>query len=123
MPVNGFQVGTLYLKGGQQFGAPGGLGWGFHQVGGPFTQVLPAQTSDPSSVIAPFSTKSVSDATGQFAYPCGHIVNNPIVYRDFDYDNNVSVAVITCPMCSLVSSVVSPYEAWLNTLTNPVQLP
>lgn len=123
MPQNGWQLGTLYKKGGAYFGAPNGLGFGFQQVGGPFTPVTPAQTVDPSSNIPPFSSASTSQATGQFAYGCGHIVNNPEVWRDFDYETNMSCAVITCPLCSYINSLVEPYEAWLNTFTNPVQLP
>jgi hypothetical protein len=120
---NSWQIGTLYQKGGAYFGAPGGQGFGFTQTGGPGTQVLPAQTVDPSSNIAPFSTKATSNQTGQFAFGCGHIVNNPVVWRDFDYVTNMSAAMITCPMCGYLNSVLEPYELWLNTFTNPIQLP
>jgi hypothetical protein len=120
---NDWQVGTLYQKGGAFFGAPGGLGFGFTQPNGPGTPIVPGQTVNPSSNIPPFSSQSTSDQTGQFAYSCGHVVNNPVVWRDFDYETNMSAAMITCPMCGFLNSVVEPYEAWLNTLTNPVQLP
>lgn len=119
---NGWVEGTMYKNGGD-IGPPGAGGYGYTQPGGPFTPVYPQQTSDPSSVIAPFSTKSVSQATGQLAFVCGHILNMCLVYKDFDYTTNKSCALICCPACTCISSVVEPYEDWLDTFSNPVQLP
>jgi hypothetical protein len=104
-------------------GAPGSGGFGFTQPGPAGSPVLPPQVSDPSSVIAPFSTTPVFSATGQFSFICSHIENMPVIYRDFDYETGMSVALVVCPTCSCVSGVIRPYEAAFNNFTQPIIIP
>jgi hypothetical protein len=122
MPANGWVRGTMYKPGGD-VGAPGSGGYGYKQPGGPFTPVYPQQTVRPDSNIPPFSTAPTTNQTGQMAFGCGHILDMCLVYKDFDYETGMSVALICCPACTFISEALEPYEKFLDTFSNPVQLP
>jgi hypothetical protein len=104
-------------------GLPGGVGRGFTQPGGAFTPVYPQQVVNPSSTIAPFSTSPVTEQTGVMSFACGHLVDEPMVLREYDYTLGSSVALVCCPQCSCITGTIYPYEAWLNPVTNPVTIP
>jgi hypothetical protein len=108
MATNTWILGTLYLQ-------PHGPNGYWRQPGGPYTEVFPAQVVQPNSTIAPFSTAPVSEQTGVMSFPCGHFVDMPMIYRDIDVTTGKSVALVTCPQCSIIAQAISPYEAWANT--------
>lgn len=116
MVTNTWELGTLYIR-------PNGPNGYWTQTDGPFSSVLPAQVVQPNSTIAPFSTAPVTEQTGVMSFPCGHFVDEPMIYRDYDYVTKSSAAMVCCPMCSILADVVEPYEAWLNVITNPIQFP
>ena len=111
MPANSWQVGALYPPGG-----PNNVKWS--QPGGIGTIVLPQQQTG----VDYFSTKPFSELSGQFASPCGHYQNMPLIQREWDYETNSSVALICCELCGYVAYTIEPFEAALNTVLQP-QLP
>jgi hypothetical protein len=101
MPANDWSLGTLYIQ-------PNGKGGVWSQPGGPGTTVFPQQAS---SNVDYFSTAPFNELSGQYVFGCGHSANNCEVYRDYDYDNAISVAILACPLCSYAQRTIEPYEA------------
>lgn len=99
-PHNDWVEGTLYLPGG-----PGGF---FYQPDGPFTKVLPQVQVQANSDI--LTTVAFSDLTGRFIAFCSHSFMSVTVYRDFDYDTGLSVALLTCPICSAILRTLEPFD-------------
>lgn len=97
-------LGALYLPGG-----PGGF---WTQPDGPGGLVYPQQQTANSDLL---SVVPFTELSGQYTGICGHSFNSPTIFRDYDYDNDVSVALITCPLCSCILRAVSPYEVVLQT--------
>lgn len=95
---NTWQLGTLYLPGG-----PGGF---YYQPDGPFTTVLPQVQVQANSDI--LTTLAFTQLTGQFIAFCSHSFNSVTVYVDHNYETDMSVALLTCPICSAVLRVISP---------------
>lgn len=102
MATNNWQIGALYI--------PGGLPGYFTQPGGPGTLVYPQQVTASSNYL---STLPFSELTGIYMFGCGHSANEVEVFRDFDYDTNMSVALLACPLCSFVQRTIEPFEAAL----------
>jgi hypothetical protein len=69
-----------------------------------------------------FSTQPFSELSGQWSSPCGHFSNTPWIQREWDYNTNMSVALVQCPLCGLVVYTIEPFEDALNTVMQP-QLP
>jgi hypothetical protein len=98
--TNDWTLGALYpLKGGQ-----GGF-WA--QPGGPNTTVFPQEATGNTDY---FSTTPFNELTGQYMGVCDHSFNQVMVFRDYDYDNSISVALLCCPLCGCVQRTLSPYE-------------
>ena len=111
MPSNDWQIGALYPAGGLN-----GVAW--QQPGGIGTQVFPA----PVVSVAYFEVTPFSELSGVFRPGCGHSVNMPLIQQEWDYVNNVSVALCCCPECGFVCYTLSPFSAALSTVFQP-QLP
>ena len=99
MPTNDFQVGALYI--------PGGIPGYFTQPGGIGTQVFPAQVQASSDY---FSTKPFTEYSGVYLFGCQHSANECMVFRDWDYETGMSVAILACPLCSYVQRTIEPFE-------------
>ena len=105
---NNWQVGALYPNGGLN-----NIAWS--QPGGPGTIVYPQQQIGGAyESITPFN-----EATGMFRAGCGHAMNQALVQREYDYDNDISVALVTCPLCGYVQYSLSPFESALDTVYQP----
>jgi hypothetical protein len=97
MAVNDWQLGTLYVK--------GGLPGYFTQPGGPNTVVYPKQVQASSDYL---SIKPFTEYTAQYLFGCEHAANEVMVFTDWDYDTNMSVALLCCPLCSFVQRTIEP---------------
>jgi hypothetical protein len=104
MPANAWQVGAVYDP------KYNSVAWS--QPGGPGTQVFPAQVTGGFDLL---SNVPFNERTGQYTGTCQHSFNECAVFRDYDYTNNVSVALLCCPVCSCVQRTLEPYEAALTT--------
>lgn len=100
MPANDWAIGTMYIQ-------PNGPLGQFSQPGGPGTQVFPAEATGNTDY---FSTVPFNELTGQYVFGCSHSANQCMVFRDYDYENSVSVALLCCPICSFLQRTISPYE-------------
>lgn len=99
---NDWTVGNLYPS-------PGGIG-GFWKQPDPGGLVYPQQVRASSDYL---SVKPFSELTGSFIGSCGHSFNQVYVFREYDYDNDVSVALLCCNLCGCVQRTISPFEAAL----------
>jgi hypothetical protein len=115
MPVSQAQLGTLYI--------PNYHGIAWSQPGGPFTTVYPQEEN------APYNPPQNPIPPGQFfcetgsalwIVGCGHGVDEPHVWRDFNTDTNTSCAVIGCNLCSFVQSILTPYEIFTDVMQYPI---
>lgn len=103
---------------------PNGIGQIWSQPGGPGNLVLPAQVKASSAYldITPFT-----ELTGQFIGSCGHSFNMCYVFQEYDYENDVSVALLCCSLCGCVQRTISPFEAALmgnsGALLNAILVP
>jgi len=100
MPSNDYVVGALYLPGG-----PGGF---WTQPGGVGTPVLPRQVTGGFELL---TTEPFNELTGAYIGICSHSFLYCTVYRDIDVNTGLSVAILTCPLCSCVQRTISPFEA------------
>lgn len=107
--ANSWQVGALYPPGGLN-----NIAW--TQPGGIGTQVFPAQIVGGSYE----STEPFNERSGIFNCGCGHSQNQALIQREFDYDTNQSVALVCCPLCGFVSYTLTPFEAVLDTVYQPI---
>ena len=113
MPMNAWQVGTLYDK---RFN---GISWS--QPGGPFTKVLPVTQVQANSNL--LSNEPFSELTGTYIFGCGHSVDQVLLLMDYDYLNLVQVGLVCCPTCSYLSRIISPWSQAYNPLTAAVLTP
>lgn len=105
---NSWQIGTLYPPGGLN-----NIAWS--QPGGPGTPVYPQQEVGGAYE----STVPFNERTGMFSAGCGHSMNQALVQREYDYDNDISVALVLCPLCGYTQYSISPFEAALSTVYQP----
>ena len=113
MPANDWQVGLqLYPRWNNiEWSQPDGIGG----------LVYPQQPTGNSDL---FSTVAFNSKTGVYIFGCGHSVNQSMVFREWDYDTDMSVALIACPSCSFVQRTIEPFsEAVLNSLQNAILFP
>lgn len=99
MLANDWTLGTLYV--------PGGLPGYFTQPGGPNTPVFPAQVQASSAYL---SIKPFTEYTGVYIFGCEHSANECMVFRDWDYETGMSVALLCCPLCSFLQRTIEPFE-------------
>lgn len=102
---NAYIIGALYPLN-------GGYGGFWKQPGGPNSPVFPEQETGNSNL---FSTVPFNEKTAQFIGVCGHSFVSCMIWREYDYENNVSVALLSCPSCGCVNRTVSPFEDALIT--------
>src|ERR1700722_11838794 len=100
MPQNDWKLGTMYIQ-------PNGPNGYWTQPDGPYTLVYPQQASGNVNY---FSTEPFNEKSAQFMFGCGHSVNEAMVFRDYDYENEISVALICCEMCTFIQRIIEPYE-------------
>lgn len=113
MPSNDWAVGTIY--------SPNWNNVPWSQPGGPFTPVFPQQVTANSNL---FTTEPFSELTGTYMGNCNHSFDQCLVFMDWDYDTNMQVALLCCPLCSTVQRTIEPYsEALQNGLQNAILFP
>lgn len=111
---NAWQIGSLYpLVGGQ-----GGF---WTQPAGPYSPVFPQQQTNNTDIL---SSVPFNELTGQYMGVCGHSFNMCMVFREYDYDNETSVALLCCPSCGTVQRSIAPFsEAVGGDLQNMILYP
>lgn len=105
---NDWTEGTMYIQ-------PNGPRGYFTQPNGPWTTVYPQQ---PTGNVNLFSTEPFNAQTGQFVFGCGHSANMSEIFRDFDVDTGMSVALICCPQCTFIARKIEPFEAAVTGSSN-----
>jgi hypothetical protein len=83
-------------------------------IGGIWTQPIAGGLVFPQQVTANsnlFTTEAFSELTGQFVFSCGHSGNMIYCVREYDYENEISVALLCCCLCGTVQRTISPFEA------------
>jgi hypothetical protein len=113
MPMNDWQVGTLYDK---KFN---GIHWS--QPGGPFTKVLPVTQVQANSNL--LTTEPFTELTGTWMLGCGHSLDNLMLQLDYDHINRIQVMLVLCPTCSYVTRIFSPATDAYNPLTAAIITP
>ena len=104
---NRWALGTLYYPGG-----PPGTGY-FTQPNGPFTQVFPTQANAVPWPDWPAAGVMVINEFSPWWSPgCLHSIKEWTIIREFDYETNRSVALITCRICSYCQRKMEPFDSW-----------
>lgn len=115
------QVGELYLG----FNRNGLPVW--RQPGGIGTTVYP-QVPTAFPWFGGANAESVADAglyqwpgaySAQYFFLCGHPLNCPEVYSYYDPYAEEVMAVITCPLCSLIQ-ILMPYTQYQSEIDTPL---
>jgi len=115
MPANTWEIGALYPPGGLnniKWSQPSGVGG----------IVYPQQQVSADYYIGNQAITPFSELTGIFSVQCGHFCNYPLIQQEWDFENDISVALICCPICGFVQYTLSPFSAALDTVAEP-QLP
>lgn len=99
MATNDWKIGALYY--------PGGIGGFWQQPDGVGGLVYPQQVTGNSSIL---TTEPFNELTGTYVFACGHSANECMVVRDWNYETNMSVALLMCPLCSFVQRTIEPFE-------------
>jgi hypothetical protein len=100
MATNSWTLGTMYY-GGRLNGAPF-----FTQEGGPFTAVTPGLPQGQIWEDWP-GPESLVFSYGPWIVPaCLHPCHEYNIIQDYDYTMNEPVALLTCPVCSLIQRAV-----------------
>lgn len=102
-------LGTLY-HGGHANGLPNGLPvW--TQPGGAGTPVSP-----PAPTLYPIVPQGYPQAPfcyqGLYVLGCGHWINEPELYTEFDSTTGKQAALCCCPVCSYIQLIVEPADQW-----------
>jgi hypothetical protein len=97
---NDWAIGEFFVK-------PNGPNGYWSQPGGPGTTVFPQQVQANSDqlVVTPYC-----ELTGTYIGSCGHSFDQVALWRSHDYDTDSSVALICCPLCSVVFRTIEPFE-------------
>jgi hypothetical protein len=106
-------IGTLYMK---NFNS---VPWS--QPGGPNTVVFPQQQLGPWPNY-PVQGQFFIEASGLWTVGCGHFVDYPYIFRDFDPCSGLSMALVACPMCSYVQYGLEPYELFYDPIQNAITI-
>jgi hypothetical protein len=107
MPTNDWTIGLQY--------DPKWNNIAWSQDGGVGTKVYPQQVTGNSNIL---SIEPFNELDGVYILGCGHSINEALIFRDWDYDTGMSVALICCSICTYIQSRVEPYEL---ALTNDLQ--
>lgn len=106
-------TGTIYIPN------YNGIPWA--QPGGQGTTVFPQQQSGPW-LNYPVGGQFFIEASGLWVAGCGHYMDYPEVFRDFDPCANLSVALVCCPICSYIQYGFEPYEVFDDPMQNPITI-
>lgn len=112
--TNTWQLGVMYTG-----GIVNGLLF-FTQPGGPGTEVFPHQKNAEPWPEYPIPGLIINEYVPWWAPPCGHSIKTFKVIREYDYDTQSSVALVTCDVCTFVISVITPFEEWLNPIERAI---
>lgn len=112
---NRFAIGVMYY-GGAFNGQPGF----FTQPSGPGTPVFPTQQNAASWPEYPIPGLVIQEYSPWWSPGCGHSIKTWKVIQEWDYDNDTSVALITCEVCSYCQAVYRPFEAWLDPIQHAI---
>ncbi len=111
---NRWVIGGLYQLGllnGQPFYTqPGGIG----------TQVFPTQANAVPWPEYPVPGLILNEYVPWWAPGCGHSIKYWKIFKEWDYDTNQSCALVCCPACTYVQSVIEPFEEWLNPIQRAI---
>jgi hypothetical protein len=91
------------------------------QPGGPGTVVFPQQQSGPFANY-PVPGQFFIEQSGLWSVGCGHFVDYPWIFRDFDQCTGESVAVVACPMCSYIQYLIEPFELFDDPVQNAITI-
>lgn len=92
----------------------------FTQPGGPNTPTFPTQANAVPWDAYPIPGLILNEYSPWWAPPCGHSLKEWLVIREWDYDTNMSVALVCCRICSYVVSTIEPFEEWLNPIERAI---
>jgi len=106
-------VGTLYIP------TYNNIPWS--QPGGTGTKVYPGQANNQPFTAYPVGGQ-VIDEVGQslWIWGCGHGSDVVKIFKDYDPGNKSSIALICCPICTFIASVIEPYEAIFDVTQYPI---
>ena len=113
--ANRWAIGELYNLGYQN-----GVAGFWTQPGGPGTPVYPTQQNAAPWPEYPIPGLVIQEYSPWFSPGCGHSVKTLECIREWDYDTNMSVALICCNICTYVQRTIEPFEEWLNPIQNAI---
>lgn len=99
---------------------PGGPNGFFTQPGDPFTQVFPTQANAIPWEAYPISGLILNEYNPWWSPSCQHATKVWRIIKEWDYDTNMSVALVCCNTCSMVQSYIEPFEEWLNPVERAI---
>lgn len=112
MAVSIDSVGSLYIDNFNN------IAW--TQPGGSGTTVYPQQ-NDGVMTTYPVPGQWISEAgEALWRAGCGHGFDAFMVWKDRDDTENLSAAVVCCPLCSYIIRVIEPYELWTDPILYPI---
>jgi hypothetical protein len=106
-------IGTLYI--------PNFNNVSWTQPAGRGTVVFPQQRQDPWAEY-PVAGQFFIEMSGLWAVGCGHSVDYPAIFRDFDPCSSKSVALIACPLCSFIQYGIEPFESAYDPISNAITI-
>lgn len=109
----------MYYRDDQGRGLLNGLPF-YTQIGGRFGKVVPHQANAEPWPDYPIPGLILQEFVPWFSPQCGHSIKSYRIIREFDYETNDSVALITCPECSYVQNYLVPFEAWLDPIIHAI---
>lgn len=112
--TNTWQLGTMYTQ-----GIVNGLPF-FTQPDGPGTTVFPHQANAEPWPEYPIPGLIINEYVPWWAPGCGHSIKFFKIIRDFDYNTNISVALVCCSVCTYVQSTIEPFEEYLNPIEHAI---
>jgi len=113
MATNRWQLGVMYNN-----GLLNGVPF-YVQPDGPGTQVFPTQFNGPW-LAYPIPGQIMNESIPWWTPGCLHAIKFWKVIREWDYDTNQSVALITCEICTYVQNAYSPFEEWLDPVAHAI---
>lgn len=92
----------------------------FTQPDGPGTIVLPTQANAVPWDAYPIQGLILNEYSPWWSPSCGHSIKFWKIFKEWDYDNNESVALVCCSICTFCQSTISPFEEWLNPIERAI---
>lgn len=90
------------------------------QPGGVGTEVFPQQNNGPFTAYPVPGQFFGESSQALWRAGCGHGFDAFEVFRDFNVCTNQSCAIQTCPICTFIVNVISPYEAIFDVIQFPI---